>query len=75
MYVIIVGGGKTGSQLAEELIHEGHMVRLIEVRDAVAERLKEEISDEIVLAGDGSSPLILEQRGYRESPSSGGSHG
>ena len=63
MYVIIVGGGKTGSQLAEELDNEGHTVRLIEVRDAVAERLKGEISTEIVLAGDGSSPRVLEQAG------------
>lgn len=63
MYVIIVGGGKTGSHLAEELLNEGHRVRLIEIREAIAERLKQEISEEIVLAGDGSSPRVLEQAG------------
>ena len=35
MYVIIVGGGKVGSHLAEELLKSGHTIRLIEIREAV----------------------------------------
>jgi trk system potassium uptake protein TrkA len=60
MFVIIVGGGKTGSQLASQLHHGGHKVRLIENRPAVLERLKEELPGEVVFAGDGSSPRVLE---------------
>jgi len=63
MFVIIVGGGKTGSQLASQLISGGHQVKLIEDRPAVLERLREELSNEVILAGDGSSPSVLEQAG------------
>jgi trk system potassium uptake protein len=60
MYVIIVGGGKTGSQLARCLIAEGHKVKVIEQRKSVLELLSSELPPEVVLAGDGSSPAILE---------------
>ena len=63
MYVIIVGGGKVGSHLAEELLKSGHTIRLIEIREAIADRLKQELSEEVVLAGDGSSPRVLEYAG------------
>jgi trk system potassium uptake protein TrkA len=63
MFVIIVGGGKTGSQLATELLNGGHKVRLIEDRPAVLERLKEELPGEVVFDGDGSSPSVLEGAG------------
>ncbi len=61
MYVIIVGGGNTGAQLALQLINAGHEVKLIEDRPMVLERLHSELPVEIVLAGDGSSPAVLEQ--------------
>jgi trk system potassium uptake protein TrkA len=60
MFVIIVGGGKTGSQLASQLHAGRHRVRLIEYRPAVLERLYEELPSDIVFAGDGSSPSVLE---------------
>jgi trk system potassium uptake protein TrkA len=63
MFVIIVGGGKTGSQLATQLIGEGHRVKLIEDRPTVLERLQEELPAEVVIAGDGSSPAVLEAAG------------
>lgn len=66
MFVIIVGGGKTGSQLAAELLKENHIVRVIEEREAVLERLKSELPPEVVVAGDGSSPTILEQAGIAQ---------
>jgi trk system potassium uptake protein TrkA len=40
MNVLIVGGGKTGSQLTRRLLDEGHC-KLIEIRPETAERLKE----------------------------------
>jgi trk system potassium uptake protein TrkA len=63
MFVIIVGGGKTGSQLAAQLLSGGHKVKLVEDRSAVLERLKEELPGEVVFAGDGSSPSVLESAG------------
>jgi trk system potassium uptake protein TrkA len=63
MFVIIVGGGKTGSQLATQLLSGGHQVKLVEDRPAVLERLREELPNEVIVAGDGSSPSVLESAG------------
>jgi trk/ktr system potassium uptake protein len=66
MFVIIVGGGMTGSQLAFQLHNGGHKVRLIEDRPSVLERLKEELPNEVIIAGDGSSPSVLESAGIED---------
>ena len=71
MFVIIVGGGKTGSQLASQLLNEGHKVRLIEDRPAILERLKEELPVEVIVAGDGISPSVLEAAGIEAGPGTG----
>jgi len=63
MNVLIVGGGKTGAYLALQLIEQGHSVKVIEARPFVMERLKEDISPEAILVGDGSSPAVLEMAG------------
>ena len=63
MLVIIVGGGKTGSHLAAQLIEQGHDVRVIEARPNVIERLGQELSDKFIVVGDGSSPAVLETAG------------
>ncbi len=63
MFVIIVGGGKTGSELANNLIKEGHQVMVIEDREVVLERLRQELPEGSVFAGDGSSPDALEAAG------------
>jgi len=61
MYVIVVGGGKTGSQLAAQLLAAGHQVKVVEGRPAVVERLKAELPAGTVALGDGSSPAVLEE--------------
>jgi trk system potassium uptake protein len=66
MFVIIVGGGKTGSQLAQGLLKEGHRICIIEERDQVIERLREELPEEVILVGDGSSPAMLETAGVHQ---------
>ena len=66
MFVIIVGGGNTGSYLTNLLLEAGHTVRVIEERPVVLERMKAEISPQLILAGDGSSPQILEAAGISE---------
>ncbi|MBN1535306.1 MAG: TrkA family potassium uptake protein [Anaerolineales bacterium] len=63
MFVIVVGGGKTGSQLSTLLRNEGHTVKIIENRDSVLERLRMELPEESIVAGDGSSPKTLEAAG------------
>lgn len=65
MFVIIVGGGNTGSQLAKYLIEDGHNVRVIEERPAVLEKLASEIPQETIIKGDGSSPAVLEKAGIQ----------
>ncbi len=66
MFVMIVGGGKIGSYLANLLLSEGHRVRVVDCRPDVLERLREEIPAECIVAGDGSDPNVLEHAGVRE---------
>ena len=65
MFVIIVGGGNTGSQLAKFLLDAGHTVRIIDDRPSVLERLAGELPQEIIVNGDGSSPAVLEKAGIQ----------
>jgi trk system potassium uptake protein TrkA len=60
MYVIIVGGGKTGAYLAKLLLESGHHVCVIEDRPQVLEKLEDELPPTSILPGDGSSPQVLE---------------
>lgn len=65
MLVIVVGGGKTGSHLANLLIADGHQVRVIDDRPALVEKLCTEIPNDCVITGDGSSPSVLEKAGIK----------
>jgi trk system potassium uptake protein TrkA len=66
MFVIIVGGGKTGSQLAFGLLKEGYQVKIVDDRQVIIERLKTELPPEIVVFGDGSAPDVLEEVGIAQ---------
>jgi trk system potassium uptake protein len=66
MFVIIVGGGKTGSSVAELLLKEKQRVIVVEHRADIIERLKEELPPECVFEGDASLPSILEAAGIAE---------
>ena len=65
MFVIVVGGGNTGSQLAKFLLDANHTVCVIEERPAVLRKLEQEIPQDIILPGDGSSPAVLEKAGIQ----------
>jgi trk system potassium uptake protein TrkA len=65
MFVIIVGGGKTGSYLARLLLDAGHQVKVIEDRPMIFERLKDELPADTLVCGDGSSPSVLEAAGIK----------
>lgn len=66
MFVIIVGGGNSGSSLAKILIDGGHTVRIIEERGSLLEKLLKEFPREVIIGGDGSSPSVLEKAGIRD---------
>ena len=65
MYVIIVGGGRTGSHLASLLLQEGHEVRLIDHRPDILATLHREITTEVIFEGDGTDPQTLEAAGIQ----------
>jgi trk system potassium uptake protein TrkA len=62
MYVVIVGAGKVGWNLARELIEKGHEVTAIE-SDAHRYATVEEELEHAVAYGDGSELWVLERAG------------
>lgn len=63
MYVIIVGGGRTGAQLARILVAQDHFVQLIESRPEVISRLHKELPTEAIFDGRPIDPNVLEKAG------------
>jgi trk system potassium uptake protein len=66
MNVIIVGGGKVGSHLANILLRGGHSIRVVDDRHDVIERLKKELPEGVVVRGEMSSPAVLEEAGIAQ---------
>jgi trk system potassium uptake protein TrkA len=60
MYVIIIGGGRTGSHLASLLLTQGHEVCVIEQSTDILSSVHHELPTEIIYEGDGTDPQILE---------------
>jgi trk system potassium uptake protein len=62
--IVISGGGKIGSFLAQDLAGKGHGVVLIERRPEIVARLARELpAGVLVIAGDGCDARHLEQAG------------
>lgn len=59
MYVIIAGGGRTGSHLASLLLSQGHEVRLVEARADTLINLHRELPTEVIFEGDPTDPATL----------------
>ncbi len=59
MFVIIAGGGRTGSHLAALLLEQDHQVRVIENRPPTLAGLHREFPAEVVLEGDPTDPRVL----------------
>ena len=64
MYVIVVGGGKVGLNLARELIRNGQEVTLIEANRAAYLRIEQEL-EHAAQYGDGTELWVLERAGIQ----------
>lgn len=65
MYVIIVGGGNVGVQLAKRLIARNHEVLLLEKHSVHAAKLGAVLGAEHILLGDGCDLLVQKEAGFR----------
>jgi trk system potassium uptake protein TrkA len=63
MFVFIAGGGRTGAQLAMQLLEQNHQVRLVEHRRELLSLLHHEIPTEVIYEGVATDPSVLEQAG------------
>jgi trk system potassium uptake protein TrkA len=63
MFVLVVGGGRTGSQLARMLIKQDHEVHVIDNRKDVLARIHRELPTENVFEGNPIDMKVLEQAG------------
>jgi trk system potassium uptake protein len=66
MYVVIIGGGRTGSQLASFLLNQDHEVRVVECRKEVLSRIHRDLPTEIIVEGSQIDPVVLEQAGIEK---------
>jgi len=60
MFVLIIGGGRTGTQLATMLLSQNHEVRVIEARQEILARIHRELPTEIIIEGNPLDPKVLE---------------
>ena len=66
MKVMIIGGGKVGTYLANYLLSENHEVRLIELREEEKARILLDVPESVVYMGNGTDPDVLEAAGIRK---------
>ncbi|MDH4139253.1 MAG: TrkA family potassium uptake protein [Coriobacteriia bacterium] len=68
MYIVVNGGGKVGSHLAQIMAQSGHDVAIIEKRDDVVEKLVTELGGHaLVIHGDGCDASYQEDAGMARS--------
>jgi trk system potassium uptake protein len=65
MFVLIAGGGLTGSQLATLLLSQNHRVRVLEWRPEVLHHLHRELPTEAIYEGRTTDLHALENAGIR----------
>jgi len=65
MLVLIIGGGRTGSHLASLLLAQGHVVKIVEHRQDILDRLHRDLPTDAILEGEGTDPNVLEAAGIR----------
>jgi trk system potassium uptake protein len=65
MFVLIIGGGRTGTELANLLLEQNHKIRIIENRPDILSSLHHELATELIIQGNPTEPAVLEQAGIR----------
>ena len=63
MLVFIAGGGRTGAQLAAQLLQQDYEVRLVEHRRELLSLLHHELPTEVIYEGQPADPNVLKQAG------------
>ncbi len=63
MFVLVAGGGRTGTQLAHLLIAQHHDVHVVEQRSNTLLRLHKDLPSEIIYEGYPTDTAVLEQAG------------
>lgn len=66
MFVLVVGGGRTGSQLARVLLKQDHAVRVVDERSEVLARIHRELPTEVIFEGNPINMKVLEQAGIHK---------
>ena len=66
MFVFIAGGGRTGAQLASQLLAQNYQVRLIEHRRELLSLLHHELPTEAIYEGVATDPAVLKLAGLGE---------
>ena len=65
MFVLITGGGRTGTQLATLLLAQNHDIRVVESRADILARIHRELPTETIYEGNTTDPNVLEQAGIQ----------
>jgi len=66
MLVFIAGGGRTGAQLAAQLLQQKYEVRLVEHRKDLLARLHHELPTEVIYEGQATDPSVLRHAGLEK---------
>lgn len=64
MYMILIGGGNVGFQLARRLLSAGNEVLVLEKDSANAQKLARLLGEENVMLGDGCEMLVQRRAGF-----------
>ena len=64
MYMILVGGGNVGLNLAKRLLNHGHEVLILEKDSRNASRISTQIGEQNVMVGDGCEMTTQKDAGF-----------
>lgn len=63
MFVLVAGGGRTGTQLAQLLLAQDYQVRVLEHRPQVLTRIHRELPTEAIFEGNATEIVVLDEAG------------
>jgi len=66
MKVIVIGGGQVGAYIADLLLKSDCLVKVIENRENVLDKLERELPHDVIIRGSGTEPNVLEFAGIAD---------